>query len=97
MDFPRLVYRSAAVHCAANTEEELDLLLRDGWFASVPEAMAKESATAPIDESAPAARHEPEAKANEPVGKIEEQKPGNKISVMIEEGLKKWAGRSANS
>ena len=66
MDFPRLVYKSAAEHVAVETQEEFDLFCKDGWFASVPEALAgKHEVEAVIDEAAPATRDELEVKAKE--------------------------------
>lgn len=40
MEFPRLVYKSAANHTVANDAAEFDALIARGWFASVPEALA---------------------------------------------------------
>lgn len=39
MDFPRLVYKSASVYALAKDKEHYDMLIVDGWFASVPEAL----------------------------------------------------------
>lgn len=36
---PVLVYRSASDHKLAATADERDALLKDGWFATVPEAL----------------------------------------------------------
>lgn len=41
MEFPRLVYRSASDHIAVDTAEQYDSAIADGWYASVPEALAK--------------------------------------------------------
>lgn len=40
MKFPRLVYRSASEHLLVKDEEQHAAALKDGWFASVPEAIA---------------------------------------------------------
>ena len=58
MDFPRLVYRSASEHTLVKSEEQHAAALKEGWFASVPEADAKknvfaEAETAPAPVSAP--------------------------------------------
>lgn len=40
MDFPRLLYKSAAEYVAVNDESERAERLASGWFDSVPEAVA---------------------------------------------------------
>jgi hypothetical protein len=40
MEFPALVYRSASVHLLVQDEAEHAAALADGWFATVPEALA---------------------------------------------------------
>lgn len=44
MEFPRLVYKSAANHKMVANSEEYSQALREGWFASVPEAQGKPAA-----------------------------------------------------
>jgi hypothetical protein len=39
MEFPRLVYKSESNHAIADDEEEYEMLLEAGWFATVPEAL----------------------------------------------------------
>lgn len=62
MDFPRLVYRSSSEHLSVETEEQHAAALKDGWFASVPDAEAKKNAIAPA-ETAPAPVSAPKATA----------------------------------
>lgn len=62
MQFPRLVYRSASDHLSVETEEQHAAALKDGWFASVPEADAKKNAIAEA-ETAPAPVSAPKATA----------------------------------
>lgn len=50
MDFPRLVYMSAAVHQAVNNSTEYTAALKAGYYPSVPEAVAKKLNT-PVDTS----------------------------------------------
>lgn len=40
MEFPALVYRSASVYQLVRNEAEHAAALKDGWFATVPEAVA---------------------------------------------------------
>lgn len=64
MEFPRLVYKSASVFVAVESEEDLEAKLADGWFSSVPEALAPKSATAPAAPAALAPK-EPEVPADD--------------------------------
>jgi hypothetical protein len=47
MEFPRLVYMSAAVHQSVNSPTEYAAALKAGYYGSVPEALAKAHA-APV-------------------------------------------------
>lgn len=40
MEFPRMVYRSASLHMGVNSADEHAAALNDGWFATVPDALA---------------------------------------------------------
>ena len=40
MEFPRLVYKSASNHFLVNDEAEFNASIKDGWFPTVPEALA---------------------------------------------------------
>jgi len=67
MDFPRLVYRSAAEHAVAADKEQFDALCEDGWYATVPEALAGKPVVAkemaPTEAIKPAASPTPSKKA----------------------------------
>lgn len=68
MEFPRLVYRSSSTHELAGDQEQYDALLADGWFDSVPDAIAgkRKAVDAPVvDEVAQPTRDELEVKAKE--------------------------------
>jgi hypothetical protein len=90
MDFPRLVYKSAAEHRSAASKEEFDLLRKEGWFASVPEALAKEHAVADepaADEAAPPTRYELEAKAKELGIKFSKKTTDDELGRLITDAL----------
>lgn len=40
IEFPALVYRSASVYLQVHSQAEHAAALKDGWFATVPEALA---------------------------------------------------------
>lgn len=40
MDFPRLVYRSESEHVLVENGEQYNERIADGWYGSVPEALA---------------------------------------------------------
>ena len=40
MQFPRLVYKSASVNTLAEDQDQFDALCEEGWYPSVPEALA---------------------------------------------------------
>jgi hypothetical protein len=50
MEFPRLVYMSAAIHIGVNNSSEYAAALKEGYYPSVPEALAKKM-NAPVDTS----------------------------------------------
>lgn len=52
MDFPRLVYRSPTSFALVLDQDKYDELLKNGWFATVPEAVANSTA-APVADKAP--------------------------------------------
>lgn len=41
MEFPRLVYRSASDHLLVKDQDQYDDAMADGWYGSVPEAVAR--------------------------------------------------------
>lgn len=91
MEFPRLVYKSASNHALANDAEQFAALMKDGWFASVPEAIAQKDASDYVkaaDENAPPTRDELKQKATE-LGLVFAGNTGNeKLTAMIAEALK---------
>lgn len=70
MDFPRLVYRSAADYRLVVDSDELNDLLGNGWFPSVPEAaqsalLAEQDSAAAVLSADGMSRHDMVLKANE--------------------------------
>lgn len=67
MEFPRLVYKSAALHLLTKDEKEFDAAIADGWFATVPEALepAKPVVSHETVDNSPPTREELETKATE--------------------------------
>ena len=47
MEFPRLVYKSASEHILVENEAEHAAALKDGWHATVPDALAPKAAPIP--------------------------------------------------
>jgi hypothetical protein len=91
MDFPRLVYKSAEEHTVADTKEEFTSLIKDGWFASVPEALdGKHAAVAKpevLDETSPPSRAELEQKAKELKIKFNAKTTDDELNAAIAEKL----------
>lgn len=86
MDFPRLVYKSAAEHRVAETQEEFNLLRKEGWFASVPEAIdgRHEVVAEPaIDEVTQPTRDELEVKAKELNLKFSKKTTDDELGQLI--------------
>lgn len=86
MEFPRLVYKSAAEHCAVETQEEFSLLCKEGWFASVPEALdGKHEVVAEpvVDETSQPTRDELEAKAKELNLKFHKKTTDDELGQLI--------------
>lgn len=48
MEYPRLVYMSAAIHQAVNNDTEYAAALKAGYYGSVPEALAKAHNAPPV-------------------------------------------------
>ena len=88
MNFPRLVYRSASEHCLVEYESIYDLMLSDGWFATVPEALAAKTKKVEAD-NIPPTRAELETKATELSLKFDGRTPSEKLSRIIAEALVK--------
>jgi len=90
MQFPRLGYKSAAVHKLVHDESEFNAALDRGFFASVPEAIegkSAEKAGKPQDD-APPTREELEAKATELGIKFDGRTGDAKLGKLIAEAIK---------
>jgi len=98
MEFPRLVYKSADDHRVAETQEELDTLCKEGWFASVPDAIegkheviaeptVDEAVDEAVDETVEPTRSELEAKAKELNLKFTKRTTDKKLGQMITDAL----------
>jgi hypothetical protein len=107
--FPCLVYRCPGLHfgppgttynyVGVNNEAELNARLADGWFASLPEAVAGESVvkesvpeldkilTDPADENAEPTREELQLQARELGLKFDGRTSNAKLRRMIEREL----------
>lgn len=95
MDFPRFVYRSAAVHSLAKDERQYSDLMAAGWFASVPEAISGVAVTIPLPvpaEDAPPTRAELEQKAGDLGLRFDGRTTDAKLGRMIEESLAGMGG-----
>jgi hypothetical protein len=91
MEFPRLVYKSASNHVVANDEQQFEQLIADGWFPTVPEAIAgKLNPTDNGDESDEAlpTREELETKATELGIKFQPNIGDKKLAAKIADALK---------
>ena len=89
MEFPRLVYKSAAEYRVAETQEEFNLLRKEGWFASVPEAIdgKHEVVDEVVDEVAQPTRPELEAKAKELGIKFTKKTTDDELGQLITTAL----------
>lgn len=85
MIFPRLVYKSASVHSLVDDRDQFALMIKEGWFASVPEALSGVHDVA--DESQPT-RAELEQKANELELKFDGRTSDAKLAKLIESAIK---------
>ena len=83
MEFPRLVYKSQSNHTLVNDSNDYDSHIKDGWFSTVPEALAGE-ADIPTGE---ATRDELVQKAKELGLKFGGNTKPEKIEAMINEAL----------
>ena len=98
MEFPTIVYRVPGKHlrphgtydyAGANTQEEFDAKLSEGWYESLPAAIEGKSSEAVLDDSAPPTREELETKATELGIKFDGRYSDKKIAQMIDEALAK--------
>lgn len=93
MEFPTIVYKNGGPHQRlggtysfkpAKDESEYSSLLEDGWFPSIPEAVAGKVNE---DENAPPTRDEMEVKATELGLKFDGRTSDKKLLAMINEKL----------
>jgi hypothetical protein len=98
MEFPTIVYRVPGRHlrphgtydyAGANTQEEFDAKLSEGWYESLPAAIEGKSSEPVLDDSAPPTREELETKATELGIKFDGRYSDKKIAQMIDESLAK--------
>ena len=105
MEFPTLVYRCPGDHQrpggtysyrSAQDEAQFSAALKDGWFATLPEAMddkPKEAQAQEAADNAPPTRAELEQKATTLGIKFDGRTNDKKLSAMIE---KEMANEKAN-
>lgn len=70
-----------------NSKEEHDAALKDGWFNSLPEAVAGKSAVVEVKEDAPPTRAELEQKAKELNIKFDKKVTDEVLAKKISEAL----------
>lgn len=90
MEFPRLVYRSANEHKLVEGGDEFNIARKEGWFASVPEAIAHKHDVADevdVDEDAPPTRDELELKALELKIKFTKKTTDAELGELIAKAL----------
>lgn len=85
MEFPRLVYKSADDHMLAEDKEHFDILVENGYFATVPEALSGEHEA---DDESPATRSELEQKAKELGIQFHHRLSDEKLGRLISDALK---------
>lgn len=85
MKFPRLVYKSADKFKLAADNEAFDSLVKAGWFATVPEAIAAKTAPdlGPVDEVSPPTRAGLEQRATELGIKFDGRNSDKKLADLI--------------
>lgn len=84
MEFPRLVYKAADEHMLCEDQEHFDILLKEGYFYSVPEAIAGKHDT---DDVLPPTRAELEQKAKELDIKFDGRFSDGKLNQLINDAL----------
>lgn len=96
IEFPTIVYKTPGNHQrhggtydyrAASDYEELAALLSNGWFATLPEAIAGRAAEPLPDDNAPPSREELEAKAVELDIKFDGRTTDKSLGEKIENAL----------
>lgn len=88
MEFPRLVYKSADEHMLAEDKEHFDVLIENGYFATVPEALSGKHDNADSDDDSPATRAELEEKAKELGIQFHHRLSDEKLGRLISDALK---------
>lgn len=92
MEFPRLVYRSAADYLLVLDQDEFDAAMNDGWYASVPEASARAhdapKFAVPDWRGASPSRQELEKQATELGLKFDGRNSNGSLTRMIDDALK---------
>ncbi len=86
MQFPRLVYKSGSDYKLVSSADEFDIAISNGFFATVPEALAGkavEKEADKVDKSTPT-REEIEAKATELGLKFDGRTSDAKLLKLIE-------------
>ncbi len=90
MEFPRLVYRSASEHLLTENDEQYAEAIADGWYGSVPEAIAKKhNETFQQSANTATTREELEAQAKELGIKFDGRNSDASLQRMIDEALDK--------
>jgi len=97
--FPTLVYKGHGPHsraggtydyAAADSQEDLDAKLADGWFATLPEAIDAHDKPAVVkSDAAPPTRKELETKAKELSIKFDKKTTDAELGAAITEALAK--------
>jgi len=89
MQFPRLVYRSASDYLLADDPIDFNAALENGWYASVPEALAGplKPHIEVVKDDAPPTRAELETKAAELDIKVDGRWSDAKLASVIEKSL----------
>jgi len=96
MEFPALVYKSDSDYVAVANEDELAAKLAEGYFETVPEALAPKkpaappasaaaaaTTPAPTDDNAPATRDELKQKATELGLEFASNIPTDKLAALV--------------
>lgn len=98
MDFPALVYKNNGPHSRAGgtydhkvvkDAAEFSVAVGEGWYRSLPEAIAgvSDSSVDAIEDEAPVTRIELEAKAKELGIKFTKKTPDDDLSMLITTAL----------
>ncbi len=85
MEFPRLVYKSAHSHLLVEDQAQFDAAIAEGWFETVPEALAGKPVQKVVETTAdaPPTREELEQKANDLDIKFDGRTPDKRLAEAI--------------